>query len=102
MQRLQDTVRGRLRSLIDQPTGLDDIEIDNLATSLKLQSWELVKIPQYLRTYGRSAIKLCLAFFCIVAFVPWTQTITTTGQLSAYTPAERPQVSATRRASQPR
>lgn len=91
MQRLQDSVRGRLRSLIDQPTGLDDIEIDNLATSLKLQSWELVKIPQYLRTYGRRAIKLCLAFFCIVAFVPWTQTITTTGQLSAYTPAERPQ-----------
>lgn len=91
MQRLQDTVRGRLRSLIDQPTGLDDIEIDNLATSLKLQAWELVKIPPYLRTYGRMAIKLCLGFFCLMAFVPWTQTITTTGQLSAYTPAERPQ-----------
>jgi multidrug efflux pump subunit AcrA (membrane-fusion protein) len=91
MPRLQDTVKGRLRSLIDQRTGLDDIEIDNLATSLKLQAWELVKIPQYLRTYGRLAIKLLLIFFCLVAFVPWTQTITATGQLSAYTPAERPQ-----------
>jgi len=91
VQRLQDTVRGRLRALVDQPTGVEDIEIDNLATSLKLQSWELVTVPRYLRKYGRMAIGLLLFFFCAVAFVPWTQTITATGQLSAYTPAERPQ-----------
>jgi multidrug efflux pump subunit AcrA (membrane-fusion protein) len=91
MQRLQDTVRGKIRALVDQPTGLDDIEIDNFATSQKLRAWELVSIPQYLRSYGRMAIKLLLGFFCLVAFVPWTQTIVATGQLSAYTPYERPQ-----------
>lgn len=91
MQRLQDSVRGKIRALVDQPTGLDDIDIDNFATSQKLQAWELVRIPQYLRTYGRMAIKLLLVFFCLVAFVPWTQTITATGQLSAYSPYERPQ-----------
>jgi multidrug efflux pump subunit AcrA (membrane-fusion protein) len=91
VQRLQDTVRQRVRSLVDQPTGLEDLDIDNFATSQKLQAWELVRIPQYLRTYGRWAIKLLLAFFCLVAFVPWTQTIIATGQLSAYSPYERPQ-----------
>ncbi|HNP28918.1 MAG TPA: HlyD family efflux transporter periplasmic adaptor subunit [Nitrospirales bacterium] len=30
-------------------------------------------------------------FILILAFVPWTQTITAQGQLSAYSPAERPQ-----------
>ena len=37
---------------------------------------------------SRSSSSCCLL---IIAFVPWTQTITVTGQLSAYTPYERPQ-----------
>ncbi len=91
MLRIREGIRGRMKSLVDQPTGLDDIEIDDFATSTKLQAWELVCIPEYLRTYGRMAIKLLLFLLLIVAFIPWTQTITTTGQLSAYTPYERPQ-----------
>jgi multidrug efflux pump subunit AcrA (membrane-fusion protein) len=44
-----------------------------------------------LRRYGRNAVKLLIVFFLMLAFVPWTQTVTVTGQLSAYTPYERPQ-----------
>ena len=85
------SLKGKIRSLVDQPTGLEDIDVDNFATSAKLQAWELVKVPEYLRRYGRIAIKLLLFFFLIIAFIPWTQTITATGQLSAYSPYERPQ-----------
>lgn len=77
--------------MVQQESGLDEISIDNLATSAKLQSWEAVQIPERLRFSSRLAIKLVVLFLLIIAFVPWTQTITVTGQLSAYTPYERPQ-----------
>lgn len=76
---------------MDQPTGLDELVVDDVAVSTKLQSWEAVQIPDRLRFSSRLAIKLLLAFLIIIAFVPWTQTITVTGQLSAYSPFERPQ-----------
>jgi multidrug efflux pump subunit AcrA (membrane-fusion protein) len=85
------TVRGRFRALVDQPTGLEDLDVDDFAVSAQLKAWELVSIPDYLRKYGKLAVKLLLFFFLIIAFVPWTQTITATGQLSAYSPFERPQ-----------
>lgn len=91
MRRSTDFLKSKVRSLVDQPTGLEDIDVDNFATSAKLQAWELVRVPDYLRRYGRISIKLLLVFFLFIAFVPWTQTITTTGQLSAYSPFERPQ-----------
>ena len=81
----------KVRSLIQHPTGLDQIAVDDLATSSKLQAWEAVQIPERLKFSSRLAIKLVLLFILIIAFVPWTQTITVTGQLSAYTPYERPQ-----------
>lgn len=84
-------LRGQIRSFVDQPTGLDELVVDDLAVSSKLQSWEAVQIPDRLRFSSRLAIKLLLAFLIIIAFVPWTQTITVTGQLSAYSPYERPQ-----------
>jgi multidrug resistance efflux pump len=84
-------LRGQVRSFVDQPTGLDELVVDDLAVSTKLQSWEAVQIPDRLRFSSRLAIKLLLAFLIIIAFVPWTQTITVTGQLSAYSPYERPQ-----------
>jgi multidrug resistance efflux pump len=84
-------LRGQIRSFVDQPTGLDELVVDDLAVSTKLQSWEAVQIPDRLRFSSRLAIKLLLAFLIIIAFVPWTQTITVTGQLSAYSPYERPQ-----------
>ena len=84
-------LRGQIRSFVDQPTGLDELVVDDLAVSTKLQSWEAVQIPDRLRFSSRLAVKLLLAFLIIIAFVPWTQTITVTGQLSAYSPYERPQ-----------
>lgn len=84
-------VRDRLKSLLDRPTGLADLEVDDLATSAQLRSWEAVQIPQRLRKYGKVAVRLLLLFTFLIAFVPWTQTITATGQLSAYSPYERPQ-----------
>lgn len=85
------SVRSRLRALMDQPTGLADIEVDHLATSQHLQSWEAVQIPNRLHFSARLAVTLLLLFAFVIAFVPWTQTITATGQLSAYSPYERPQ-----------
>src|SRR5512145_2901492 len=91
VQRFGDGLRTKVRSLVDRPSGLDEIAVDDLATSTNLQSWEAVQIPDRLRFSSRLAIKLVLLFMLIIAFVPWTQTITVTGQLSAYTPYERPQ-----------
>ena len=91
MQRIREGLKSRLRSLVTQRTGLDEMAVDDLATSTKLQSWEAVQIPERLRFSSRLAILLVVFFILIVAFVPWTQTITVTGQLSAYTPFERPQ-----------
>ena len=70
---------------------LAPIEVDDLATTRQLRSWELVSIPSYLRRYGWWAIRILVVGFLLLMFVPWTQTITTIGQLSAYSPYERPQ-----------
>ena len=91
MQRIRTSLKGKVKSLVEQPTGLDEIDVDKLATSAELQSWEAVQIPDRLRFSARLAIKLLLLFALVIAFVPWTQTITATGQLSAYSPYERPQ-----------
>ncbi|MGQ0811011.1 MAG: HlyD family secretion protein [Nitrospiraceae bacterium] len=91
VQRLGDGLKSKVRSLVNQPSGLDEIVIDDLATSTKLQSWEAVQIPERLRFSSRLALTLVLLFALTIAFVPWTQTITVTGQLSAYSPYERPQ-----------
>ncbi len=91
MPELTQRIKGKLSSLVSQPTGLEDIHVDDLATSAKLQAWEQVQIPERLRFSARLAIKLILLFTLVIAFIPWTQTITATGQLSAYSPYERPQ-----------
>src|SRR4051812_35844037 len=89
--RLAPDFKSKIRSLVRNESGLDDICVDDVATSAKLQSWEAVEIPERLKFSSRLAIKLVVLFLLIIAFVPWTQTITVTGQLSAYTPYERPQ-----------
>ena len=91
MARLGLGLKNKVRSLITQDSGLSEISIDDLATSSKLQSWEAVQIPERLKFSSRLAIKLVILFLLIIAFVPWTQTITVSGQLSAYSPYERPQ-----------
>jgi multidrug efflux pump subunit AcrA (membrane-fusion protein) len=55
------------------------------------ESWAAVKIPKKLYTATRVLVGFFLVFILILAFVPWTQTIKAQGQLSAYSPAERPQ-----------
>ena len=91
MARLTNNLRNRVRSLVQEDSGLNEIAIDDLATSAKLQSWEAVQVPERLRSSSRFAIGLLLLCLVIIAFVPWTQTITVNGQLSAYAPFERPQ-----------
>ena len=57
----------------------------------RLQSRILVRIPRRLSRWSRSALVLSIVLVAIVCFVPWTQTVTVQGQLSAYSPTERPQ-----------
>lgn len=57
----------------------------------EFESWAAVKIPKKLHTSVRFIIGFFLVFILLLAFVPWTQTIKAQGQLSAYSPAERPQ-----------
>lgn len=57
----------------------------------RLQSWAAVRLPRRLRTWTRFAIMFFVVFAGVICFVPWTQTVTVKGQLSAYSPNERPQ-----------
>ena len=39
MQRIREGLKTRIHSLVTQRTGLDEMAVDDLATSTKLQSW---------------------------------------------------------------
>lgn len=91
MARVGLGLKNKVRSLVQRESSLDDIAVDDWATSAKLRSWETVQIPERLRFSSVLALALLGLFLFIIAFVPWTQTITVTGQLSAYSPYERPQ-----------
>jgi len=86
-----DGVKSFVKRIADYQTNLVDIHVDDLAASSQLKSWELVQVPPYLRRYGWWSVRFLLVGFLLLLFVPWTQTITVTGQLSAYSPYERPQ-----------
>ncbi len=62
-----------------------------LAGVAGLRSWQGVAIPPRLVRAGVLAAFILIAFLLTIAFVPWTQTITANGQLSAYSPFGRPQ-----------
>lgn len=81
----------RAPSLPQGEAGLEALSIDDLATAANLRSWDAVRIPKRLMTTSRVTLTLLALFFLLIDFVPWTQTVTVTGQLSAYTPYERPQ-----------
>lgn len=91
MPRRSDSITRSIKQFAEYQTNLVDIQIDDVATSTQLRSWELVQIPPYLRRYGWWAIRILVIGFLLLMFVPWTQTINVTGQLSAYSPYERPQ-----------
>ncbi len=86
-----ESAKRSIKRTADYPTGLVDIHIDDLAVSTQLKSWELVQVPPHLLRYGWWSIRILLLGFLLLLFIPWTQTITTSGQLSAYSPYERPQ-----------
>ena len=58
MQRIREGLKTRIRSFVTQRTGLDEMAVDDLATSTKLLSWEAVQIPERLRFSSRLAILL--------------------------------------------
>jgi multidrug efflux pump subunit AcrA (membrane-fusion protein) len=78
-------------TLAHQGAGLQAVSIENVSATAKMSSWEAVKIPNKLLSMGRVTLTLLILFLLIIEFVPWTQTVTATGRLSAYTPYERPQ-----------
>ena len=86
MPRPPDSVKGSIKRLAEYQTSLVDIHIDDLTASSQLKSWELVQVPPYLRRYGWWSIRILVLGFLLLMFVPWTQTVTTSGQLSAYSP----------------
>ena len=55
------------------------------------ESWADVQIPLSLHRTAAFAFGLFFVFLLTIAFVPWTQTISAQGQLSAYSQSERPQ-----------
>ena len=63
MQRFGDGLKTKVRSLISRPSGLDEIAVDDLATTTKLQSWEAVQIPERLRFSSRLAINLVVSLY---------------------------------------
>ncbi|MGZ8374882.1 MAG: HlyD family secretion protein [Nitrospira sp.] len=71
--------------------GSEEISVDEMATATKLQSWEAAQLPTGWRFSSRWPITLVLLFLLLIIFVPWTQTVTVNGQMSAFTPYERPQ-----------
>ncbi|MDH5724932.1 MAG: biotin/lipoyl-binding protein [Nitrospira sp.] len=81
----------KVRSLVQPESGSEETSIDELAASTQLQSWEKAQLPKGWRFSSRLPVALVLLFWLIIMFVPWSQTVTVTGQMSAYTPNERPQ-----------
>lgn len=81
----------RIGSLGQEESGSYEMTVDELAASTTLQSWENAQLPKGWRFSTRLPVTLFLLFLLIINFVPWTQTVTVTGQMSAYTPYERPQ-----------
>ncbi len=77
--------------LVESDEGSKSLGELPLSDHRKLQSANLVKIPRALGIWARSALIMFIVFVVILSFVPWTQTVTVQGNLSAYSPTERPQ-----------
>ncbi len=79
------------RALVKRGVGLEAITIEQGATLAKLPCWEAVQIPSGMFTASRAILTILLLFLIVLEFVPWTQTISVNGKVSAYTPYDRPQ-----------
>ncbi|NGZ60219.1 MAG: ABC transporter permease, partial [Nitrospira sp. LK265] len=79
------------RALAKRGVGLAAITIEQGPTLAKLPCWEAVQIPGGMFTASRAILTTLLLFLIVLEFVPWTQTISANGRVSAYTPYDRPQ-----------
>jgi multidrug resistance efflux pump len=79
------------RALVQRGVGLEAITIEQGPALAKLPCWQAVQIPRGMFTASRAILTILLLFLIILEFVPWTQTISATGKVSAYTPYDRPQ-----------
>ncbi len=77
--------------VINYDEGTDSLRARERSEADFLKSAALVKIPSRFRNWSKGALFIFLVFAGVVSFVPWTQTITVQGHLSAYSPKERPQ-----------
>lgn len=73
----------------DQSQGL--LSVRFFPDDMQLKSQNLVNVPSRLRGWAWLAITIFIIFFATLLFVPWTQTVTVQGKLSAYSAIERPQ-----------
>ena len=62
-----------------------------MGNEIQLSSQALVNVPMRLSIWAWLATLFFIFFSAILIFVPWTQTITVQGKLSAYSAMERPQ-----------
>jgi len=79
------------RALVRKGVGLEAIAIEQGSALTTLPCWEAVKLSGGMFTASRAILTILLVFLIILEFVPWTQTIQAQGQVSAYTPYDRPQ-----------
>jgi len=84
-------LENEVRTLVHGTSRSDDITRNELLASTRIQAWEAAQLARGWRFSSRLPIALVVLFLLVILFVPWTQTITATGQMSAYTPYERPQ-----------
>lgn len=83
--------RGGERALVRAGAGLEAVAFEQGSALAKMPCWENVKLSGSMFTASRAILTILLVFLIILEFVPWTQTIQATGQVSAYTPYDRPQ-----------
>ena len=78
--------------VISQPgMGMAAVDVDVTANTGNMPAWKAVKIPRKLISASRFTLTLLIVLIIVIEFIPWTQTISATGRVSAYTPYERPQ-----------
>lgn len=74
---------------LDHNGGL--LSVSFLPNDLQLYSQTQVNVPRRLLAWAWFAITIFIIFSATLLFVPWTQTVTVQGKLSAYSAIERPQ-----------
>ncbi len=62
-----------------------------LPDDIELNSQNLVNVPRRLHRWAWFGFTVFIVFFATLFFVPWTQTVTVQGKLSAYSAMERSQ-----------